>query len=49
MTVVMLALLRRPEKRWIKYAGNWKPTGNEPWSYDFQRWWLERAGCIVAS
>ncbi len=40
MTVVMLALVRQPEKRWIKYAGNWQPTGQEPWSYDFQRWWL---------
>jgi glycosyltransferase involved in cell wall biosynthesis len=36
----MLLLRRRrerPERRWIKYAGNWSPAGPEPWSYRLQR------------
>jgi glycosyltransferase involved in cell wall biosynthesis len=40
--MVLLTFLGRPKPRWIKYAGNWKPTGPEPWSYRFQRWWLEK-------
>lgn len=27
---------------WVKYAGNWKPTGREPLSYRTQRFWLSR-------
>lgn len=27
---------------WVKYAGNWQPQGNEPWTYRWQRWWLSR-------
>ena len=26
-----------PPCRWVKYAGNWKPGGDEPWSYRLQR------------
>lgn len=26
---------------WAKYAGNWMQE-NSPWSYAFQRWWLQR-------
>ncbi len=40
LAMVLLAFLRKPQKRWIKYAGNWRPQGAEPWSYCFQRWWL---------
>jgi glycosyltransferase involved in cell wall biosynthesis len=40
--VVALAVAPKPRLRWIKYAGNWRPAGREPWSYAFQRWWLER-------
>jgi glycosyltransferase involved in cell wall biosynthesis len=43
LAVVILSLRRLPEKRWIKYAGNWAPSGPEPWSYRLQRWLL-RAG-----
>lgn len=39
---VLLAVVRRPARRWIKYAGNWQPDGREPWTYSFQRWWLSR-------
>ncbi|MFZ5984793.1 MAG: glycosyltransferase [Acidobacteriota bacterium] len=42
LAMVLLAFVRRPTKRWIKYAGNWQPQGREPLSYRFQRWWLER-------
>jgi glycosyltransferase involved in cell wall biosynthesis len=41
-----LAVLRaRRDQRplWVKYAGNWRPDGDEPWSYRTQRRWL-RAG-----
>jgi glycosyltransferase involved in cell wall biosynthesis len=36
------AFRQTPGVRWIKYAGNWRPAGSEPWSYTFQRWWLNR-------
>ena len=42
MAIVLLSLVHRPKYRWVKYAGNWKPEGKEPWSYTFQRWWLNR-------
>lgn len=43
ITLLALWLLRRrssPQYRWIKYAGNWQPEGQEPWSYRLQRRWL---------
>lgn len=42
MAIILLAFVRRPRYRWVKYAGNWKPNGREPWSYTFQRWWLNK-------
>jgi glycosyltransferase involved in cell wall biosynthesis len=42
LAIIMAVLLHHPSRRWIKYAGNWKPDGREPWSYTFQRWWLQR-------
>lgn len=42
IAMVLLTLVRHPKRRWIKYAGNWKPDGLEAWSYRFQRWWLRR-------
>jgi glycosyltransferase involved in cell wall biosynthesis len=42
LAVVLLALLRRPGYRWIKYAGNWQAYEGESWSYAFQRWWLKK-------
>ena len=40
LAVLLLALLRGPKRRWIKYAGEWRPSGPEPLSYRLQRWWL---------
>lgn len=40
LAIMLLAVVRQPRIRWIKYAGNWAPTGGEAWSYKFQRWWL---------
>ncbi len=40
--VIILSLVRFPGKRWIKYAGNWRPEKRETLSYAFQRWWLEK-------
>lgn len=42
LALMLLCLKRRPARRWIKYAGNWRPAGREPWSYRFQRWLLRR-------
>lgn len=42
LAVLILGLSRRPEKRWIKYAGNWRPGREEPWSYALQRFLLSR-------
>lgn len=42
LAIVVLAFVRHPKTRWVKYAGNWKPAGAEAWSYRFQRWWLAR-------
>lgn len=35
--VLLLIALRRPERRWIKYAGDWGRRAGEPWSYALQR------------
>jgi glycosyltransferase involved in cell wall biosynthesis len=46
-----LAILRaRRDRRplWVKYAGNWRPDGPEPWSYRTQRRWLRRGWGTVA-
>lgn len=43
ISLAALALLRhtaRPPYRWVKFAGNWRPEGGEPWSYALQRRWL---------
>jgi glycosyltransferase involved in cell wall biosynthesis len=42
LAIVLLAMVRRPRLRWVKYAGNWSPESGEAWSYDLQRWWLRR-------
>lgn len=42
MAIIMLSLIRAPKCRWVKYAGNWRPTDNEPWTYALQRWWLQK-------
>ncbi len=42
LAIVLLAFLRHPKYRWVKYAGNWRPNGREAWSYTFQRWWLNK-------
>jgi glycosyltransferase involved in cell wall biosynthesis len=42
IAIVLLALVKKPRLRWVKYAGNWQPTSLEAWSSRFQRWWLEQ-------
>jgi glycosyltransferase involved in cell wall biosynthesis len=39
---LLLAVRRTPVLRWIKYAGNWRPSGRESRSYGLQRWLLQR-------
>ena len=41
LALIMLVFLRQPGRRWFKYAGNWRPSGPEPWSYTLQRWLLQ--------
>jgi glycosyltransferase involved in cell wall biosynthesis len=38
---LVLALDRRVP-RWSQYLSNWRPDQRDPWSYTFQRRWLER-------
>ncbi len=38
LSLLYLSLRKQPSRRWIKYAGNWSPTGKDFWSYRFQRW-----------
>jgi len=40
LALALLRAARRPEPRWVKYAGNWRPDGGEAWSYTLQRRWL---------
>jgi len=42
LAILLLSLVSFPKLRWVKYAGDWKPMNRQPWSYDFQRWWLEK-------
>lgn len=42
VALAVLAVRRQPRHRWVKYAGNWQPTGPEPRTYALQRWWLNR-------
>ena len=40
IAIILLTFLVKPKKRWVKYAGNWKPDQSEAFSYRFQRAWL---------
>ncbi len=40
LALLLLRHAKEPPCRWVKYAGNWRPKGNEPWSYALQRRWL---------
>jgi glycosyltransferase involved in cell wall biosynthesis len=40
VALIVLMLVGHPRRRWLKYGGNWKPVGQEPWSYRLQRWLL---------
>jgi glycosyltransferase involved in cell wall biosynthesis len=42
LAITLLSLCIQPTYRWVKYAGNWNPTGPESWSYTLQRWWLRK-------
>jgi glycosyltransferase involved in cell wall biosynthesis len=42
IAMLVSALRRSPARRWIKYAGNWRPDGDEARSYTLQRWWLSK-------
>lgn len=42
IAALLLSGRKRPQARWFKYAGNWRPGGIESPSYILQRWLLER-------
>ena len=42
LMILLLAVVRSPRARWIKYAGNWQPGLPEDVSYTLQRWLLGR-------
>ncbi|MBK8023991.1 MAG: glycosyltransferase [Chloroflexi bacterium] len=42
LAILLLPFLWRPARRWIKYAGNWKPDAPDAFSYRLQRWLLQR-------
>ena len=42
LAILLLSVRRRPELRWIKYAGEWQRDSKQPASYAFQRWWLKK-------
>ncbi len=42
VALVCLCVRRRPQRRWLKYAGNWQPAGRDPLAYRLQRWLLHR-------
>ena len=49
LALAVLAAGRSMPPAWIKFGGNWRPDGPEPWSYRLQRLWLRRgiAGAAV--
>ena len=42
LALLVMMLVRRPAKRWSKYAGDWSGGENEPFSYWLQRFILKR-------
>ena len=48
LSILVLALRRTPRRRWIKYAGNWRPNTREGPSYTLQRWLLRRGAARAA-
>jgi glycosyltransferase involved in cell wall biosynthesis len=50
VALVQLRLARDRRPCWVKYAGNWRPEGREPWSYRIQRRLLRRGfGRVVVT
>jgi len=49
IALFVLFASKKPEARWIKYAGNWRPAAHDPLTYRLQRWLLRRAdhGAVV--
>lgn len=48
LALAWLRLRRDRRPVWVKYAGNWRPDGADPWSYRLQRRWLRRGFGQVA-
>jgi len=43
IAIILLAFVKVPRYRWVKYAGNWQPRLRRALSYTLQRWWLVKA------
>lgn len=39
--LLLLRFVKQPGLRWVKYAGNWRPEGRDPFFYRLQRRWIE--------
>lgn len=42
LALYLLGQEKQPPYRWVKYAGNWRPSGGDSWSYALQRRWLQQ-------
>lgn len=40
LAIIVLAFMRRPRLRWVKYAGSWDSRASLPLTSKFQQWWL---------
>ncbi len=40
LAAALLPFVRRPARRWIKYAGNWQPSRRDSLAFGLQRWFL---------
>jgi len=40
LAIVLLALVKKPRLRWVKYAGSWQPEKWPALTSRFQHWWL---------
>ncbi len=52
LAMIQLIIKKHPRRRWIKYAGNWRPTTRQAISYDIQRWLLRKGwsrACVTVN
>lgn len=40
LAIIVLTFMKRPQLRWVKYAGTWDPNALLPLTSKLQQWWL---------